>query len=258
MTAPIPCIETVKLTRLFGQVRVTGDVDFALYPGERRALIGPNGAGKTTLVNLLCGRLKPSSGRINLNGVDVSHMSEARRCQLGLGRTFQITSLFPKLTVRQNLFLAVSEHEGLAWRLFRPAFGHSRQMQRVDELLHRIGLADAAEIPVSELAYGRQRLLEIGLALALRPRIILFDEPAAGIPTAERHVILRILASIPKDIAILLIDHDMDLVFKFAEKITVLVQGSILVEGTPAAIAADERVRKVYLGEGNHGRHVTA
>lgn len=250
MTTPI--LETCGLSKFFGPVRVTGEVDFSLHPGERRAVIGPNGAGKTTFVNLLSGRLAPSSGRIILGGHDITRQGEARRIKLGIGRTFQITSLFPNLTVRENVYLAVAECEGIAWNLFSAAFSHGPQMDRVDELIHRVGLADVATVPAQNLPYGRQRLLEIALALALRPKVLLLDEPAAGIPTAESHIILDILDTLPKDIAVLLIDHDMDLVFRFAHRITVLVQGSILTEGTPAEIAADERVRRVYLGEGEH------
>jgi branched-chain amino acid transport system ATP-binding protein len=253
-----PCLETQRLSHFFGPVRVTGDVDFALHAGERRALIGPNGAGKTTFLNLLSGRLIPSEGTIRLNGADITGMSEARRIKMGIGRTFQITSLFPKLTVRQNVYLAVAEHEGIATGFFRPAFAHCREMARVDELVHRVGLWDVAHVAAEDLPYGRQRLLEIAVALALKPKILLLDEPAAGIPTAESHIILDILDTLPKDIAVLLIDHDMDLVFRFAQSITVLVQGSIFVEGTPEAIAKDERVRKVYLGEGGHDGHAAA
>jgi ABC-type branched-subunit amino acid transport system ATPase component len=233
-------------------------VNFTLRPGERRALIGPNGAGKTTFVNLLTGRLRVSSGHVLLNGEDVTQLSEARRIRLGIGRTFQITSLFPKMTVRENVFLAVAECDGIAGNLFRSVFSHGRQLARVDELVHRVGLSDVADVPAQLLPYGRQRLLEIAVALALRPTILLLDEPAAGIPTAESHVILDIIATLPKEIAVLLIDHDMDLVFRFAQQISVLVRGSILVEGSPDDIAADSQVREVYLGDSKHGRPAAA
>lgn len=252
MSGSAPILETRKLNRFFGSVRVTGDVDFALHPGERRAVIGPNGAGKTTFVNLLSGRLAPSSGQVLLGGETVTALGEAQRIKRGMGRTFQITSLFPNLSVRKNVFLAVAEHEGVAWNLFRSAASHRDQFGRVDELLERVGLAEVAEVKAQDLPYGRQRLLEIAVALALRPKVLLLDEPAAGIPTSESHIILTILDTLPKDIAVLLIDHDMDLVFRFAQRITVLVQGSIMVEGTPAEIAANERVRKIYLGESDH------
>lgn len=251
-------LQTRDLDLSFGSNRVIADVTFTLRPGERRALIGPNGAGKTTFVNLITGRLRPSSGKVLLNGADITNLDEASRIRLGIGRTFQITSLFPKMTVRENVFLAVAECEGIAGKLLRSVFQYRQQLDRVDELIHRVGLSDVAQVPAQLLPYGRQRLLEIAIALALRPKILLLDEPAAGIPTADSGIILDIIATLPKDIAVLLIDHDMDLVFRFAQQISVLVQGSILVEGTPADIAADPRVREVYLGDSKHGRSAAA
>jgi ABC-type branched-chain amino acid transport systems, ATPase component len=250
----VATLETRMLNRSFGSNPVISDVNFTLRPGERRALIGPNGAGKTTFFNLLTGRLRPSSGSVLLNGVDITNLNEARRIRLGIGRTFQITSLFPKMTVRENVYLAVSECEGIAGNVLRPALSFKPQVERTDELLHRVGLSDVAHVQAQLLPYGRQRLLEIAVALALRPKILLLDEPAAGIPTAQSNVILDIIATMPKEIAVLLIDHDMDLVFRFAQQISVLVQGSILVEGAPGDIATDPRVREVYLGDSKHGR----
>lgn len=251
-------LETRDLNRSFGSNPVIANVNFTLRPGERRALIGPNGAGKTTFVNLLTGRLRASSGNVLLNGADITDLDEASRIRLGIGRTFQITSLFPKMTVRENVFLAVAESDGIAGSLLRSVFKYDPQLARVDELVHRVGLSDVAHVPAQLLPYGRQRLLEIAIALALRPKILLLDEPAAGIPTAESHLILDIIATLPKEIAVLLIDHDMDLVFRFAQQITVLVQGSILVEGAPGDIATDPRVREVYLGDSQHGRSAAA
>jgi ABC-type branched-subunit amino acid transport system ATPase component len=251
-------LETRDLNRSFGSNPVIANVNFTLRPGERRALIGPNGAGKTTFVNLLTGRLRASSGNVLLNGADITDLDEASRIRLGIGRTFQITSLFPKMTVRENVFLAVAESDGIAGSLLRSVFKYDPQLARVDELVHRVGLSDVAHVPAQLLPYGRQRLLEIAIALALRPKILLLDEPAAGIPTAESHLILDIIATLPKEIAVLLIDHDMDLVFRFAQQITVLVQGSILVEGAPGDIANDPRVREVYLGDSQHGRSAAA
>jgi len=251
-------LETRGLSCSFGSNLVIADVNFTLRPGERRALIGPNGAGKTTFINLLTGRLRSWSGNVLLNGVDITDLDEARRIRLGIGRTFQITSLFPRMTVRENVFLAVAECEGIAGNLLRSVLSYGRQVARVDELLHRVSLSDVGHVPAQLLPYGRQRLLEIAIALALRPKILLLDEPAAGIPTAESHIILDILATLPNEIAVLLIDHDMDLVFRFAQQISVLVQGSILVEGAPSDIAADQRVREVYLGDNKHGRPAAA
>lgn len=251
-------LETRELNCSFGSNLVISGVNFSLRPGDRRALIGPNGAGKTTFVNLLTGRLRPSSGSVRLNGADITDFDEARRIRLGIGRTFQITSLFPMMTVRENVFLAVAECDGIAGDLLRSVFRYRKQLSRVDELIHRVGLSDVAGVPAQLLPYGRQRLLEVAIALALRPKILLLDEPAAGMPTAESHVILDIIATLPKEIAVLLIDHDMDLVFRFAKQISVLVQGSILVEGVPSDIAADPRVREVYLGDSKHGRPAAA
>jgi len=251
-------LETRALNCSFEANRVITDLNFTLRPGERRALIGPNGAGKTTFLNLLTGRLQASSGNILLNGEDVTDLGEARRIRLGIGRTFQITSLFPKMSVRENVFLAVAECEGIAGKIFRSVLSHRAQVARMDELVNRVGLSDVADVQAQLLPYGRQRLLEIAIALALRPKILLFDEPAAGIPTAESHVILDIIATMPKEIAVLLIDHDMDLVFRFAQQISVLVQGSIFLEGPPEEIAADQRVREVYLGDSKHGRPAAA
>lgn len=251
-------LETRSLNFGFDANPIISDVNFTLSPGDRRALIGPNGAGKTTFLNLLTGRLRPTSGTVLLDGEDITALGEARRIRRGIGRTFQITSLFPAMSVRENIFLAVAECDGVAGRLLRPALSHRPQLQRVDELVHRVGLGDVADTAAQLLPYGRQRLLELAIGLALRPKILLLDEPAAGIPGAEARIILDIIAALPKDIAVLLIDHDMDLVFRFAQQISVLVQGSILVEGPPDKIAADPRVNEVYLGDNKHGRTAAA
>ncbi len=251
-------LETRLLNFGFDSNPIISDVDFTLAPGDRRALIGPNGAGKTTFLNLLTGRLRATSGTILLNGEDITAFGEARRIRLGIGRTFQITSLFPAMSVRENVFLAVAECDGIAGQILRPVLGHRLQLERVDELVHRVGLSDVTSIAVQLLPYGRQRLLELAVALALRPKILLLDEPAAGIPSAEAQIILDIISALPKDIAVLLIDHDMDLVFRFAQQISVLVQGSVLVEGSPDKIAADPRVNEVYLGDSKHGRVAAA
>jgi branched-chain amino acid transport system ATP-binding protein len=244
--------------RSFGSVTVTDGVDFVLHPGERCAVIGPNGAGKTTFINLLTGRLRPSAGQVLLDGADVSHCGEARRARRGLARTFQITALFPALTVAENVFLAVAEAEGMAARLLRPALGHHRLLARVGQVLDQVGLADDADTQVQQLAYGRQRLLEVGLALAQDPRILILDEPTAGVPLAEVDRILALIEALPPEIAVLLVDHDMDLVFRFARRIVVMAEGRIIADGAPAAIAADAEVRRIYLGEGARGRDPAA
>ncbi len=245
----LPVLEARELNKAFGPIAVTRNVNMSLMRGERRALIGPNGAGKTTFVNLLSGRLRPTTGNVFLNGIDVSRADEATRSKLGIGRTFQITSLFPALTAHENIFLALAESAGFGMHILRSARSYGSLHDRADELLEKVGLLGAAATSVQQFPYGQQRLIEIAVALALEPKVLLLDEPAAGIPTSERDLILDIVKALPSDIAVLLIDHDMDLVFRFAQRITVLVQGAILVEGSPAEIAADQSVRDVYLGE---------
>jgi ABC-type branched-subunit amino acid transport system ATPase component len=247
-----PALETVALSKSFGALPVAQAIDFALAPGARHALIGPNGAGKTTFVNLITGKLAPSAGAIRLGGVDVTRLGEAARVKRGVARTFQINQLFRGLTTLENVALAVSEREGRAGDLFRVAGSRPALIEEAYAMLEGLGLADDALRPVRELAYGRQRLVEIAIALGLRPRVLLLDEPAAGVPATESRVILDAIAALPADIAVLIIEHDMDLVFRFAREITVLVQGAVLTQGPPEAIRADARVREVYLGE-RHG-----
>jgi ABC-type branched-subunit amino acid transport system ATPase component len=254
MTAAIgtAALETIGLRKSFGALTVASDINFRLEPGARHALIGPNGAGKTTFINLITGRLAPSAGRILLGGVDVSGLSQAARVKRGLGRTFQINTLFKGLPVLENVVLAVAEREGVAGDMFRIAGTGRTVIDEAYALLERLRIADDAMIPVKELPYGKQRLVEIAIALGLRPSVLLLDEPAAGVPSTESAIILDIIGQLPKDIAVLIIEHDMDLVFRFAKRITVLVQGTVLVEGAPAEIAHDARVREVYLGERQH------
>ena len=248
-----PALEARGLVRRFGGLTATDNVSFAIAAGARQALIGPNGAGKTTLINLLTGVLKPSEGAVLLQGDDVTALSAAGRVRRGLSRTFQINQLFPGLTPAESLALAISERDGAGADVWRVAGGGAAIVAEVEDLLRRFGLEDVMDRPTHGLAYGRQRLLEIALALAARPKVLLLDEPAAGVPEDERQDILAALAALPAEVAILLIEHDMDLVFNFATRISVLVAGRLLCEGEPAAIAADERVRAVYLGEDAHG-----
>jgi branched-chain amino acid transport system ATP-binding protein len=242
-------LETKKLCKSFGALTVADNIDFRLEPGARHALIGPNGAGKTTFVNMLMGALAPSSGQILLGGEEVTRASQSARVRRGLGRTFQITTLFRSLPVLDNVALAVAERSGLATRLWRPASAHKEVIEESLSLLAGLGLAEDAAIRVADLPYGKQRLVEIAIALGLRPKVLLLDEPAAGVPSHETEKILSNLEKLPPDIAILIIEHDMDLVFRFAQRITVLVQGVVLIEGTPEEIARDKRVHDVYLGE---------
>ncbi len=242
-------LETRGLCKSFGALTVAEQIHFRLDRGARHALIGPNGAGKTTFVNMLTGRLAPSSGQIMLGGEDITALGQAERVKRGLGRTFQINSLFLNAPVVDNVAFAVAERRGVAGRMFRPACHYREVLDESMALLETLGLAEDARLPVVGLPYGKQRLIEIAIALGLKPRVLLLDEPAAGVPSMESHRILAVLEQLPEDIAILIIEHDMDLVFRFAQRITVLTQGSVLAEGSPAEIAADGRVREVYLGE---------
>ncbi len=246
----------------FGAFRAVSDVDLTLEPGARQALIGPNGAGKTTLINLLTGVFKPTAGTIHLGDRELTGLSADKRARLGLARTFQINTLFPSLTPLLSVVLAISEREGLGKVFWRPLAGQTAVFDEAHALLGRLKLDALADVAVSELPYGKQRLLEIALAMAARPRILLLDEPAAGVPEDESGELFEVIDALPQDISILFIEHDMNLVFRFSRRISVLVAGQILTEGTPAEIGADPRVREVYLGHGHAQRqaqrHITA
>jgi ABC-type branched-subunit amino acid transport system ATPase component len=244
-----PALETRGLCKSFGALTVADHIQFRLEHGIRHALIGPNGAGKTTFVNLITGLLAPSAGQVLLGGEDVTRLPQAARVKRGLGRTFQINTLFRDMTVLDNVALGVAERRGVGARLWRAASAHAEVRDEAGDLLAGLGLADDASRRVLDLPYGKQRLVEIAIALGLRPRVLLLDEPAAGVPSLESHRILEALERLPAHIAILIIEHDMDLVFRFAQRITVLVQGEVLCEGPPSQIADDPRVRQVYLGE---------
>jgi branched-chain amino acid transport system ATP-binding protein len=245
-------LETRKLCKSFGALVVAHNIDFRLAPGDRHALIGPNGAGKTTFVNMLMGALPASSGAIFLGGDEVTRVPQSARVRRGLGRTFQVTTLFRNLPVLDNVALGIAERTGVARRMWRSASSYREITEEARSLLAALGLADDAAVRVADLPYGKQRLVEIAIALGLKPKVLLLDEPAAGVPSSESERILQTLENLPSDIAILIIEHDMDLVFRFARRITVLVQGAVLVEGTPEEIARDKRVHQVYLGE-QHG-----
>ena len=245
-------LEISGLRKSFGALAVTRDVNFVLERGARHALIGPNGAGKTTLVNLITGVLRPSAGHVLLEGEDITWLSQAARTRHGIARTFQINQLFRGLTVLENVYLAVAERDGVCNHLWRPVGAERIVIEEALAHLDALRLADDALKLVRELPYGRLRLVEIAIALALRPKVLLLDEPAAGVPSSESHLILDVIAGLDPDIAILIIEHDMDVVFRVAKRITVLVQGAVLTDGTPAEIVADERVRAVYLGEEAH------
>jgi branched-chain amino acid transport system ATP-binding protein len=242
-------LEIRDLCRNFGALAVSRDICLELPRGARHALIGPNGAGKTTLVNLITGVLRPSAGSILLEGADITALPQAERTRRGIARTFQINQLFRGLTVLENVYLAVAERMGASARLWRPAGAERAVIDQAFAQLEALRLADDALKLVRELPYGRQRLVEIAIALAQHPRVLLLDEPAAGVPSSESHLILDVIGALDPDIAILIIEHDMEVVFRFAARITVLVAGAVLTEGTPTEIRADARVRAVYLGE---------
>ncbi len=244
-----PALETRGLCKSFGALQVAASIDFHLERGARHALIGPNGAGKTSFVNLVTGALTPSAGQILVDGAEVTDLPQSARVKRGLARTFQVTALFRRLTALENVTLAIAEREGVAHDLFWPSGRHQRVIEEAYALLESLDLAGDVLRPVNTLAYGRQRLIEIAVALGLAPKVLLLDEPAAGVPSSETELVASVVERLPADIAVLIIDHDMDLVFRLARRITVMVGGRILVEGTPAAIAADPDVRQVYLGE---------
>jgi ABC-type branched-subunit amino acid transport system ATPase component len=242
-------LETIALNKHFGGIIAAHEVALKVEKGARHALIGPNGAGKTTVINLLSGVLRPTSGRILLEGADITRDEPHKRVRLGIARTFQINQLFADLTPLETVGLAVSERHGSGadwWRLVGSRPGVTDE---IVELLDRFHLADVMHERTAILPYGRQRLLEIALAFACKPRVLLLDEPAAGVPEVERHEILATIEALPADVTVLLIEHDMDIVFSFADRISVLVNGELFVEGTPEQVARDPRVKAVYLGE---------
>ena len=245
-------LNVTNLSKRFGGLTVAQDITFDLPPGSRKALIGPNGAGKSTVANLITGLLPSSSGQVCFDGDNISGLSEAQRVKVGLAKTFQITTLFPRLTVRENLRLALIERQGRGFDLFKPADACPETEAEIDRYLAQFNLADRTDWLVCDLAYGQQRLVEMALTLALRPRVLILDEPAAGVPSSETHLIIDAIKGLPPDLAVLIIEHDMDLVFQVATSIIVLVQGRILIEGPPEQIAADAKVRELYLGNG-HG-----
>jgi branched-chain amino acid transport system ATP-binding protein len=242
-------LSTKGLNKRFGSLVVAQDIALELPAGVRYALIGPNGAGKTTLINLLTGMLAPDSGQIFLAGRDITAVRPDKRVRAGLARTFQINTLFAALTPLESVTLAVLEREGHAQNWWRPLPAFRAATAEAHGILERLRLAAVAHRATRELAYGQQRLLEIALALATRPRVLLLDEPAAGVPKNESAELFAVIAALSQDLTVLFIEHDMDVVFRFAERIIVMVGGRILAEGTAAEVAHDARVREVYLGK---------
>jgi branched-chain amino acid transport system ATP-binding protein len=247
-----PVLETKGLTKQFGGITATNDVSLSVEKGARHALIGPNGAGKTTIINLLTGVLRPTAGTIWLDGQDITNLEAHKRVQLGIARTFQINQLFAELTPLETIGLAVSERMELGRQWWRTVGSKGIVIEESVDILQRFHLADVMDERTINLPYGKQRLLEIALAIACRPRVLLLDEPAAGVPEAQRRDILDAVAALPDDVTVLLIEHDMDIVFSFADRISVLVNGALFVEGPPEEVAADPRVKAVYLGEEAH------
>jgi ABC-type branched-subunit amino acid transport system ATPase component len=242
-------LETIGLAKRFGGIVPTNDVNLKVREGARHALIGPNGAGKTTLINLLTGVLRPTAGRVKLGETDITALPPHKRALLGIARTFQINQLFPDFTPLESITLVIGEREKTGTRFWQSFGGKPDIVGEAETLARQFGLADVLNVPTASLPYGKQRQLEIALAIAGRPRVLLLDEPAAGVPETERHEILETVAALPKDVTVLLIEHDMDIVFGFADRISVLVDGKLFVEGAPEEIAKDPRVRAVYLGE---------
>jgi branched-chain amino acid transport system ATP-binding protein len=245
-------LSTRGLDKSFGSLVVAKDVELDLPQGERYALIGPNGAGKTTLINLITGMLKPDKGQIFLGDDEITALRPEARVKCGLVRTFQINTLFPHLSALEAVTLAVCERRGYAgswWRKL-PAYGDA--VEEAYAILLSLRLGASCYRPTYELAYGQQRLLEIALALASKPKVLLLDEPAAGVPQGESAELFSVIANLSQEIAVLFIEHDMNVVFRFAHRIIVMVGGRILVQGTPKDIAADARVREVYLGGARH------
>jgi branched-chain amino acid transport system ATP-binding protein len=242
-------LQTFHLHKHFGGIHATDDVSLSIERGARHALIGPNGAGKTTLINLLTGVLTPTSGRIELGGEDITRLPVHQRARRGLVRTFQINQLFAELTPLQTVAIAVAERKRHGFGMWRPLDRDAGVMEEAAALLQQFHLGDVMREKTSALPYGKRRLLEITIALAAQPRVLLLDEPVAGVPDSDRHEILDTVARLPNDVTVLLIEHDMDLVFSFAKRISVLVNGALFVDGATADVARDPRVRAVYLGE---------
>jgi branched-chain amino acid transport system ATP-binding protein len=237
------------LNKSFGGLQVTSSVSLTVEPGERRLIIGPNGAGKTTLFNLITGELRPDRGTVSLFGNDITRVPGRRRAHLGMGRTYQIITLFPRDTLLRNVTLSLLGLTPLRWNPFVRLDGQTALVARAREVLARVGLGHLAERPLAQTSYGERRRAEIAMALAQNPRVLLLDEPFAGLSLEERRDVLALVTGIPRDVTIVMIEHDMDVALDFAERITVLHFGQVVVEGTRAEVVAHPRTREIYLGE---------
>ncbi|HEY1413375.1 MAG TPA: ABC transporter ATP-binding protein [Rhodopila sp.] len=247
MTAPALLIEGLR--KSFRGLIATNDVTLRVEPGERRLLIGPNGAGKTTLFNQITGDLKPNAGQIVLFGAIVTNLPPHRRAHMGLARTYQILTLFPRENLLRNIALALLGLRAGRWNMFRPLANDHALHQEAAQALARVGLDRLAERPVAALSYGEKRRLEIALALAQNPRLLLLDEPLAGLSTEERETVRHVIATIPRTTTVLLIEHDMDIALDLADTVTLLQSGTVIVDGTRDEVVADPRTREVYLGD---------
>jgi branched-chain amino acid transport system ATP-binding protein len=244
-----PILRTAAISKRYGGLAALNEVALAVIPGEIHAVIGPNGAGKTTLISVLAGEVHPDRGNIEFAGQDVTRLGAARRAALGIGRSFQITSVFLEFTALDNVAFAVQAHAGHSFRFWRPARRDPRLREPARDALAEVGLADRADIPVAALSHGEKRALELAMALAARPRLLLLDEPMAGMGPADSAEIVRLLASLKGRLAVVLVEHDMDAVFALADRITVMVYGRVVATGTPDAIRNDPEVSRAYLGE---------
>lgn len=247
--------EVSNLKKAFGGLTVTNNVSLSMAPGDRVALIGPNGAGKTSFVNLVTGNLQTDSGEVRIAGQNVNKIDAIGRVRRGLVRSFQVTRLFQDMTPAEHVGMAVLQRTGRSGRMFGNFLSMRDVMAETEELLGTLGLAALAHRKVSEIAYGQQRLLEIAVAMALKPKVLLLDEPAAGVPQSDTGRIEQALADLPADLAVLMIEHDMDLVFRFAKRVVVLAAGTIIFDGSPKDVTQDARVREAYLGSYANAGH---
>ena len=244
-----PLLEVVDLSKSYGAVVASDNLSFAVRPGEIHALIGPNGAGKTTAIGQISGEIRPSAGRVRFQGRDITRLPTHKRAQLGLKRSYQITSLFPEFTAEDNVALAVQAQQGHSFRFWSRARRDLALRTPASQVLERIGLAAKAKLKVTELAHGEQRQLELAMALASEPALLLLDEPMAGMGQSESRAMMDLLRPLKGEIGILLVEHDMDVVFALADRVSVLVKGALLMTGTPQEVRDDPEVRRAYLGD---------